>query len=619
MIKALQTVGWSLLAPVQLQIDGNVVALLGQNGSGKSSALDAIKLTLGCRRFGRDRSASSYRFAGRAGAAAARNAYVLCVVSNELPDGVRKLSGHQLPEVTLICEVGPRQRRYLVLDGAQLLPEEEGLAEAVQRLREEYPRSAWLTPEEYSQQVLEPLGIGPALRRLLELPQGEIARALDRDPRELVGILLELSGGRDAAERFQSAQAAVHEARQSHNEAGRRLDRRRAELAEAKLAAQEAAQQREQRLNLALLAGQAQLLLSQAEEIAKLPSFTLGPLAYNRRALRQAGIELHPSGGYWTVLKNDLAAAAEMLGPGELLPVEGFDPEFLRGRGLIVCGPSLDESESGQLSESNPVFDDGELKALRRLLDQLAAAGIDPREEESDEEWTAPTLLGALRALTAHGVPVVSNAKTLEALTEMELLLQADSDELDRRRGTLGEAESRLGETREAYEEAVGRALASVAANFEELCLEAGLRGRMDVIIDGSEPMIEIWAAESEGEEMRPLHGAQASLSGGWRTTVVVLALLACLEGDSSARVLCLDEVGSSLDEPRLIALGHAFARLGESRGLQTVMTLPTKSQSEAVAEFASMQIGFFRPLPNEPLAPPPHIVAAPQRTIEAA
>jgi uroporphyrinogen-III synthase len=97
---------------------------------------------------------------------------------------------------------------------------------------------------------------------------------------------------------------------------------------------------------------------------------------------------------------------------------------------------------------------------------------------------------------------------------------------------------------------------------------------------------------------------------------VIVLAVLACLESERAVGLLALDEVGSSLDEPRLLALGKAFARLAETRGLQTVLTMPTRAQSEVIAEFASVQIGFFRPLPDEPLAPPPHIVATALRRV---
>jgi recombinational DNA repair ATPase RecF len=125
---------------------------------------------------------------------------------------------------------------------------------------------------------------------------------------------------------------------------------------------------------------------------------------------------------------------------------------------------------------------------------------------------------------------------------------------------------------------------------------------------------VEIWAAEEEGSELRPLHGAQASLSGGWRTTVVILCVLAALQAQSATPLLLLDEVGASLDEERLAALGRAFARLAERRGLQTILSLPSRTQVEAVAEFSGQQVGFLRPFADEPLAPPPHVVAALRR-----
>jgi len=45
-----------------------------------------------------------------------------------------------------------------------------------------------------------------------------------------------------------------------------------------------------------------------------------------------------------------------------------------------------------------------------------------------------------------------------------------------------------------------------------------------------------------------------------------VLALLAWLDSEQALPALLLDEVGASLDETRLAALGQAFARLAQRR-----------------------------------------------------
>lgn len=616
MIRALQTIGWSLLPPTPLELDGDVICLVGQNGSGKSSALDALKAVLGARRFGCDRSISAYRFAGRAGAPAVHSAYVLCVIGNTDLNGKPRLRGYG-EELTLILEVGPKQRRFLVLDGRQLLPADARLAAALAGLREQHPRSAWLRPEEYERRILEPLGIGPAFRRLLELPQGEVQRVLDRDPRELVHLLLELSGGRAAGERFIAAQAAVAAARSSHAEAARQLDRRRADLAEMRLAAEDALRVQELRGKLAQLAGATAALL---ESVPKQKPRRTGtqasrpPLALNRAALQRAGITLVLEDGIWCVPPEEVETAAGLLGPGEALPVAQEGLAFLRARGALVCGPAAKttQKETAPPAEEHPVTPF--LRELERAQTALSLAGIEPLEPQ--EQWEPAGLLGALRALCPNGIPTLPAAEPLEQLERAEALLVTDRGGLERRREGLAEAEGSLAQARAVYEQAVLRTLESAGERFAELCQEAGLVGRFQVGESGGEAQVQIYAAEAEGEELRPLHGAQASLSGGWRAAVIVLAVLACLESEHSVSVLPLDEVGSSLDEPRLLALGQTFARLGRSRGLQTILTLPTRAQSEVIAEFSSQQVGFFRVLPDEPVAPPPHIVAAPLREV---
>ena len=47
--------------------------------------------------------------------------------------------------------------------------------------------------------------------------------------------------------------------------------------------------------------------------------------------------------------------------------------------------------------------------------------------------------------------------------------------------------------------------------------------------------------------------GSHASLSGGWRASVVVLAFL---DSEQALPALLLDEVGAGIDETRLAALG---------------------------------------------------------------
>lgn len=617
MIRSLQTVGWSLLAPEPVPFEPGVVCLVGQNGSGKSSTLNAIQAVCGARRFGRDRSVSHYRFAGRAGAPAARHAYVFAVCDNRRHDGTMRLPAYG-DTFTLVCQVGASRRSFLVLDGTHLIPTDDRMEQALREIHEKHPRSSWLTPDEYGQRILEPLGVGPAVRRMLELPQGEVQRALDREPRELVGLLLELTGGRDAGERFQAASAQVESARAAHAEAGRRIDRRRAEIAEAKLKIADAVHAQARRRELALLAGEAERLLAEnpAQPAKRKKAVRASRLAFDRTALRQAGIELVVRDGLLCVDPSQRDRAEELLAAGEALLVAGDGLEFLTQRGLIVAGPPLtDEPTAEAAPEPEPALTEQQRAQLERLLGELEIHDIRSiAPDEEAERWDAAALAGALRALMRDGVPLPPDPRAEERIQTAEALLAADSGELERKREALDEATGQLAAAREAYEQAVVRALTAAADRFQAICAEAGLAGRMEVHARAGEPHVEIWAAETPQEELRPLHGAQASLSGGWRATVVVLAVLACMDASTSVPVLLLDEVGSSLDEPRLVALGRAFASLAKTRGLQTIMTLPTREQSEMIGQFASAQLGFFRPAPDEPVAPPPHVVSAGSR-----
>jgi ABC-type hemin transport system ATPase subunit len=645
MIQAVQCIGWSLLSPEPMFFEAGVIAMLGKNGSGKSSSLDSVKALLGARRFGQGRSIGSYRFAGRAGAPAARAAYVIGVLDNRRPDGGRRLEQVGADELTVVLEASSSQRRFLVRPGRHLLDPDGDLGTQIQALRSDHPRAQWLRPSDYERRYLLPLGFGPAVRRLLELPQGEVQRALDRDPHALVGLLVELTGGRDAAESFARAQTAVTEARQAHAEARRRVDRRRATLAETRLRAE--AQRRDigLRHRLGGLAAQIDRALERSERehrrarsaVEPTPEprpqttapATQEPQLAPRRSprlnptnLETAGLSLTLFEGVWCVAPEDRDRAAELLGPGESLPVAAESLRFLLHSGALVRGPMLEhrasllprQPEPEPPESTAPTISSEQQRMLRQLrgaAEALQSAGI---AAEVDSEESLPdepaALLGAYRALTAEGIPAAVREPDHDKLAEQQALLGAEQDELTRRETALEEAASKLNQARTAYEQAVERSLRGAAGRFAALCADAGLAGEMTVVDSPQGPQVHIAAAEAANEPMRSLWGAQASLSGGWRTTVVVLALLACLDGATALPVLPLDEVGSSLDETRLSALGQAFARLSERRGLQTIMSLPTGAMSEVVATFASMQIGFFRPLAGEPLAPPPHIVS---------
>jgi hypothetical protein len=252
------------------------------------------------------------------------------------------------------------------------------------------------------------------------------------------------------------------------------------------------------------------------------------------------------------------------------------------------------------------------VRELTELLNEIEAAELDLEAPGAEEEQLdSAELAGYAKALRAGGLPGPQDQQQAARLAQVEAEVTAAEAQLAKRDLLLEEAGGHLTLARTAYESATRRALEGAASRFAGICSDAGLAGEMTVTDGAHGPLVRLAAAESVGEPLRELHGSGASLSGGWRTTVLVLAVLACLDENDGLPCLLLDEVGSSLDESRLLALGEAFRALGERRGLQTIMSMPSQAMSETVALFAAQQVGFIRPLADEPLAPAPHVVSA--------
>lgn len=538
--------------------------------------MDAAKALLGARRFGANRTPSSYRFTGRAGSPARKRAYV-----NGFFEDVYELG---YPEgFTVTMEVASK-RMFLVRQGDHLIRDRDQIPDQIEALRK-VPRSAWLRPGEYQDRFLEKMGIGPASRRFLELPQGELSRVLDRDNTRLTRLMLELSSGKEASEEFEKATAALEEARVAQDETERAVERARAKLARLALKQRDATQAERLRAQLGSLLARAKIILQENPAPGKET-----PRSYLFPASRAKALGLAVENGIWTVPESKAGEVAGKLGAGESLPLAGAD------RANMITGPPI-EKESPV--ETIPPRTRSRIAAA---INDLKQAGVDPGEPvnmEPDE------LNGALAALMAAGVP--GRPGEIPDLEPLKVSLAADERDLEQKTEILNRAVTELNRAKDVYSAAAEKALQVTAERFRVLCDEAGMAGRMEVLRGHQGVNVEIMVAEEKEGEMRPLSGSRNSLSGGWRATVIVFALIACLGGKPS--MLLIDEVGSSLDEERLGVLGHAFRKLGERTGAFTMITIPSKTMSQTVGAFAAQQIAFFRPLASEPMAPPPHVI----------
>jgi len=237
-IRSIQAVDWGLLPPLPVALHPRVSVLAGQNGSGKSSAMDGLKALLGVNRFGQNRTAASYIHDGRDLVAPAQEAFLLACCHGQ-PGQLR--FADDTGNFTLAMWVTRSRRLFLALPGHLILGDPqtgEGVADDLARLKERYPRKSWYSPDDYQRRVLDPLGATRAVQRILSIPQGQAQRLLDARPDQLLANLLGLMGALEPLQELDARRGEYQEAQQERDRAHRALleEQVRAANAERELA-----------------------------------------------------------------------------------------------------------------------------------------------------------------------------------------------------------------------------------------------------------------------------------------------------------------------------------------------------------------------------------------------
>lgn len=220
MFRTVQAVDFGLLPPYPIALHPRVSAFVGQNGSGKSTALDCLRAVLGVNRFGQGRSCAQYLNTGRGVHPPAREAFVLACAQAPA-DRVTQLSFCAPEGAFTLCLWITRSRRlFLALPGHLLLGlDGTSLQDDLAAFKERYPRNVWLRADEYQQRVLNPLGATASVQRLLELPQGESQRLLEARPDRLLRDLLGLMGALDPLEQLAERRSDYAEAQREREKA----------------------------------------------------------------------------------------------------------------------------------------------------------------------------------------------------------------------------------------------------------------------------------------------------------------------------------------------------------------------------------------------------------------
>ena len=230
-IEQLQLVYWGALRadPIDLAVDGINVAT-GPNGSGKTTALDAVKLMLGVADLGRKPADYIFDGGGEAGQRA-DHALIKAIFANPARPGRAgrvfadagrgcEASAH----VTAICEITrDGRRRYAVLPGPLMWGAPGRDLEAdIQALRTRIPHNQWHQPRKWDE-LLARAGVSKALRGVIAIKQGETDKTIEASPAELLRRVLELTGKQETLDQFREAKTRLVAARDAYQEANGRL------------------------------------------------------------------------------------------------------------------------------------------------------------------------------------------------------------------------------------------------------------------------------------------------------------------------------------------------------------------------------------------------------------
>lgn len=197
---------WDIQAHQALPLAGGVTLITGENGSGKTSILDAIKVGLGAASPGGDRSVEGYLLKQ-----ARAVAMIRLLVDNRPIPGTRRrpfdpLGEHSQDIVTLAVvfraeDESTYRREYYILDGDVVpIETEPGRSKPGDRRRDGI--RALPSRSEYRER-LKRVGITPRYLTLLTLPQGQIANLCKRDGAGLFDDIFDIIGGRYALEAWE--------------------------------------------------------------------------------------------------------------------------------------------------------------------------------------------------------------------------------------------------------------------------------------------------------------------------------------------------------------------------------------------------------------------------------
>lgn len=191
--KALELMNWDCYPHYRVPLNGDIILLIGQNGSGKTTFLDALRALLNSTRLSKGRTLHHY-IKKDVEVAMIKGVVTNTLVGNRRPFAHLGIYGDV--DVSLICLIhnkGPQkiEKEFYIVKG-------DVSTEDVKKLK------GGLKPLQYSRQ-LEEAGVSRSTLKLIALEQGETDRIGQLTPGEMLQLVMDITGNREIIKGYEEA------------------------------------------------------------------------------------------------------------------------------------------------------------------------------------------------------------------------------------------------------------------------------------------------------------------------------------------------------------------------------------------------------------------------------
>jgi chromosome segregation ATPase len=191
--KALELMNWDCYPHYRVPLDGDIILLVGPNGSGKTTFLDGLRVLLNAPRLSKGRTLHHYIDKD------VEIAMIKGVVTNQLVRGRRPFAHLGIygdMDISLVCLMhnqGPQkiEKEYFIAKGDLSLEEIKNLKGGLKSLQ-------------YSRQ-LEEAGVSRSTLKLIALEQGETDRIGQLSSEDLLQLVMDITGNREIIKKYDEA------------------------------------------------------------------------------------------------------------------------------------------------------------------------------------------------------------------------------------------------------------------------------------------------------------------------------------------------------------------------------------------------------------------------------